>query len=112
MEQKVKLTLEGFGNRSLSAIVTRDEVEGKKFEDVINMLSKKEYTGEDAKIVRMVKTQMDASGGYTPFVGVGTPNSFKPIRLNDSVKPYIQPAQGIGEMPVLRTTVSGVHVLG
>jgi hypothetical protein len=112
MEKKVKVTVEGFGKNSLSTLVTREEVEGRPFEEVINMVLQKPYSGEDAKTLAMIKDQMNASGGYRPVVGIGTPNKLTPIRLDEPVSKYIQPPQGISDVSVLRTSVLGIHDLG
>ena len=44
---QVKVSLEGFGGRSLVAVLERGDVEGKTFEQVINTLKVRPYSGAD-----------------------------------------------------------------
>lgn len=112
MEKHVKVTLEAFGDRSVTAMLTRDEVENKTFKEVVETMVQKNYSGEDAQALTMIKTQMNASGGFSTQAGVGFPNRFEPVRLNETVAKYIQKTPGIGQQETLRTTVLAQHVVG
>lgn len=112
MGRQVKVTLEGFGNRSLTALLERQDVEGKSFGEVVQSMAEKPYSGEDAKTAVMLKRQMEADSGYTPMIGMGTPNRFEPVRLDEPVERYIQKSPGLAQQDMLRTSVLGVHKLG
>ncbi len=111
-EGQVRLSLEGFGGKSLVTVVERKDVEGKSFRQVINDMSSRPYSGREQAALTAIQTQMSSSDGYRAKVGVGYPNRLEPVGLDDKVAPYIQKAPGLGEGEVLRTTVLGKHVLG
>ncbi len=112
MGKPVKVTLEAFGDRSISALLTRDEVENKTFKQVVETMVQKNYSGEDAQALAMIRTQMNASGGFSTQAGMGYPNRFEPVRLDENVAKYIQKTSGIGQQETLRTTVLADHKVG
>lgn len=111
-EGQVRVSLEGFGGRSLIAVLERPDVEGKTFEEVLRVMNSRSYEGKDKETLMAIQRQMQSSGGYRALVGIGTPNRFEPIGLKEKVAPYIQTSPGFGQEPTLRTTVLGSHILG
>jgi hypothetical protein len=111
-EGQVRVSLEGFGGKSLVAVLERKDVEGRTFEQVIGGMNLQTYSGRDKETLVAIQRQMSSSGGYRSLVGVGTPNRFEPVGLGEKVAPYIQDAQGLGNAATLRTAVLGKHILG
>jgi hypothetical protein len=109
---QVKVSLEGFGGKSLTAVLDRADVEGKDFREVVETMSLRQYTGRDKETLVAIQRQMSSSGGYRTHAGRGMPNRFEPVKLGDKVDPYIQKAPGLGHIEELRTAVLGSHILG
>jgi len=111
-EGQVRVSLEGFGGRSLVAVVERKDVEGKTFKQVVEEICVRPYAGRDKQTLIAIQRQMESSGGYRQLVGTGTPNRFEPVALSEKVAPYIQAAPGLENAQILRTAVLGSHILG
>ena len=111
-EGYVRLSVEGFGGNSLVAILERKDLEEKTFGQALTEVMNREYSGKDRRTQIAIEKQMQSSLGYTPKVGRDNPNTWEAITLDTKVAPYIQPAPGLGNAEILRTTVLGSQVLG
>lgn len=113
MGRNVEISLETFGNKRLTAVLTPEEVKGKSVEQLIANVTGRNWTGEDAMTLQAIRTQLEASGKYTATVGVGgvgAPVKFQPVRLGESAESYVQDL-GLPE-DQLRIAVTGDHTVG
>jgi len=113
MTKNIKISLEAFGEKRLTVTLRPEEVRGKSVKEIVNAIVNKSWEGEDKHTLAIIKQQVDASGGYTPSVQVGSPNlpvRSQPVRLGDNIERYVED-YGFPEGRVT-LSVTGDHKVG
>ncbi|MBU4086595.1 MAG: hypothetical protein KKB21_03400 [Nanoarchaeota archaeon] len=113
MERKVEVSLEAFGSKKISALFTPEELKGKKVEDLVRTILAMSWQGEDSRTLAAIQTEMEARKGYVTKAGVynaTNPVKLQPIRLGDSIEPYVQQIGSPEER--VRLSITGIHDVG
>lgn len=113
MGRNVEVSLEAFGNKKLTAVLTPEEVKGKSVDEIIKTLMNRPWEGEDKLTFEALESEIGASNQYFPSIGVGgvlEPVKFQPVRLGEKVEKYVQDI-GLPEDQV-RIAVTGDHDVG